>query len=92
MDTSYAICTTGASAFLPNDHMFRGMMADLSKVCEPLGFLDGLRFIMCFKFYGLCTPWGQMSFWAAQVILSLVGSIPFGEELLTGSEITGFLE
>ena len=35
-------------------------------------------------FTGYVLPWGQMSFWAAQVILSLIGSIPiFGEELLT---------
>ena len=47
-------------------------------------WMDYLRFIMCFGFTGYVLPWGQMSFWAAQVILSLVGSIPFfGEELLT---------
>ena len=80
--------TTGASAFfaLIYLHMFRGMMyGSYQKPRELLGFLmDYLRFTMCFGFYGLCTSWGQMSFWAAQVILSLVGSIPFfGEELLT---------
>jgi ubiquinol-cytochrome c reductase cytochrome b subunit len=35
-------------------------------------------------FTGYVLPWGQMSFWAAQVIMSLFGSIPYiGEDLLT---------
>ena len=47
-------------------------------------WMDYLRFIMCFGFYGLCTTLGSNVFQAAQMILSLVGSIPFfGEELLT---------
>ena len=34
--------------------------------------------------YGLCLPWGQMSFWGATVITGLFGAIPFiGDALQT---------
>ena len=40
--------------------------------------------LMAEGFTGYVLPWGQMSFWAAQVIISLFSSIPFvGEDLAT---------
>jgi len=39
---------------------------------------------MAEAFMGYVLPWGQMSYWGAQVIISLFGSVPFiGPELLT---------
>ena len=80
--------TTGASAFfaLIYLHMFRGMMygsyqkpRELLMGCR----LDNLSFLCMLGFTGYVLPWGQMSFWAAQVIMSLFGSIPYiGEDLL----------
>ena len=38
--------------------------------------------LMAEAFLGYLLPWGQMSFWGAQVIISLFGALPFvGEEL-----------
>ena len=34
--------------------------------------------------YGICTPWGQMSFWGATVITNLFSAIPLvGEQFVT---------
>ena len=81
--------TTGASAFflLINLHMFRGMMyGSYQKPRELLWILGWLTYIILVAegFTGYVLPWGQMSFWAAQVIFSLLGAIPvIGEDLLT---------
>jgi len=81
--------TTGASAFfaLIYLHMFRGMMyGSYQKPRELLWVIGWFTFLLLcmLGFTGYVLPWGQMSFWAAQVIMSLFGSIPFiGEELLT---------
>ena len=81
--------TTGASAFfaLIYLHMFRGMMyGSYQKPRELLWVLGWLTyFILVMEgFTGYVLPWGQMSFWAAQVIFSLIGAIPIlGEDLLT---------
>jgi len=40
-------------------------------------------------FMGYLLPWGQMSYWGAQVIISLFGAIPVvGEDLALGSVAT----
>ena len=81
--------TTGSSMFflLIYLHMFRGLLyGSYQKPRELLWILGWLTYIILVAegFTGYVLPWGQMSFWAAQVILSLIGSIPiFGEELLT---------
>ncbi len=81
--------TTGASAFflLIYLHMFRGILyGSYQKPRELLWILGWLTyFILVVEgFTGYVLPWGQMSFWAAQVIFSLVGAIPVvGEDLLT---------
>ena len=80
--------TTGASAFflLIYLHMFRGMMyGSYKKPRELLWVLGWVTYILLVAegFTGYVLPWGQMSFWAAQVIFSLLGAIPiFGEDLL----------
>ena len=81
--------TTGASAFFCSNlssHVQRYDVRILSKPRELLWVLGWITYVLlcALGFTGYVLPWGQMSFWAAQVILSLVGSIPFfGEELLT---------
>ena len=81
--------TTGASAFfaLIYLHMFRGMMyGSYQKPRELLWVLGWITYLLLcmLGFTGYVLPWGQMSFWAAQVIMSLFGSIPYiGEDLLT---------
>ncbi|MFK7975392.1 MAG: ubiquinol-cytochrome c reductase, partial [Halioglobus sp.] len=40
--------------------------------------------LMAEAFVGYVLPWGQMSYWGAQVIISLFGAIPvFGEDIVT---------
>lgn len=73
--------TTGASAFfiVIYLHMFRGLLyGSYQKPRELVWLLGmGLYFIlMAEAFMGYLLPWGQMSFWGAQVITSLVGAIP----------------
>ena len=67
--------------------MFRGMMyGSYQKPRELLWVLGWITYLLLcmLGFTGYVLPWGQMTFWAAQVIMSLFGSIPFfGEELLT---------
>ena len=74
--------STGASAFfvVVYLHMFRGH--DVRLVSQAAGAVvvdrhgDIRRALMAEGFFGYLLPWGNMSFWAAQVILSLVGAIP----------------
>ena len=79
----------GASAFfaLIYLHMFRGMMYGSYRKPRELIWVGGwvTYVLLCAEgFTGYVLPWGQMSFWAAQVIISLLGSIPIiGEDLAT---------
>ena len=79
----------GASAFfaLIYLHMFRGMMYGSYQKPRELIWLGGwftYLILMAEGFTGYVLPWGQMSFWAAQVIISLFSSIPVvGEDLAT---------
>ena len=81
--------STGASAFflVVYLHMFRGLMyGSYQKPRELVWILGMLIYIalMAEGFFGYLLPWGNMSFWAGQVIVSLAGAIPFvGEELAT---------
>lgn len=73
--------TTGASAFfiVIYLHMYRSLLYGSYKKPRELVWLlgMGLYFIlMAEAFMGYLLPWGQMSFWGAQVITSLVGAIP----------------
>jgi ubiquinol-cytochrome c reductase cytochrome b subunit len=79
--------STGASAFFVVIylHMFRGLMYGSFKQPRELIWIFGMLIyvvLMAEAFMGYLLPWGQMSYWGAQVIISLFGAIPFiGESL-----------
>ncbi len=81
--------STGASAFflVVYLHMFRGIAyGSYQKPRELIWILGMLIYValMAEGFFGYLLPWGNMSFWAGQVIVSLAGAIPFvGESLAT---------
>jgi ubiquinol-cytochrome c reductase cytochrome b subunit len=81
--------TTGASAFflVIYLHMFRGIIYGSYRKPRELVWIIGVMIflvLMAEAFFGYLLPWGQMSFWGAQVITSLFGAIPFiGETLAT---------
>ena len=66
-------------------HMFRGLMYGSHKSPRELVWLLGMLLyvaMMAEAFFGYLLPWGNMSYWGAQVIVSLFGAIPFvGEGL-----------
>ncbi len=73
--------STGASAFfiVVYLHMFRGLMyGSYRKPRELLWIIGMIIYIMMMAtaFFGYLLPWGQMSFWGAQVIVNLFSSIP----------------
>ena len=79
--------STGASAFFVCVylHMFRALMYGSYRQPRELLWLTGMAIyftLMAEAFLGYLLPWGQMSYWGAQVIISLYGVIPFvGDEL-----------
>jgi len=79
--------STGASAFFVVIylHMLRGLMYGSFKQPRELIWLFGMMIYMCLMaeaFMGYLLPWGQMSYWGAQVIVNLFGTIPIiGDEL-----------
>ncbi len=79
--------STGASAFfiVVYLHMFRGLMYGSYQKPRELIWIFGMVIyvaLMAEAFMGYLLPWGQMSYWGAQVIVSLFGAVPFvGEEL-----------
>ncbi|AEX20896.1 MULTISPECIES: cytochrome b [Vibrio] len=79
--------STGASAFfvVVYLHMFRGLIyGSYQKPRELLWIFGMLIFLvlMAEAFMGYLLPWGQMSYWGAQVIISLFGAIPvIGDDL-----------
>jgi len=80
--------STGASAFfiVVYLHMFRGLMYGSYKQPRELIWLFGMLIylaLMAEAFMGYLLPWGQMSFWGAQVIISLFGAIPWVGDALT---------
>jgi len=75
------IHSTGASAFfiVVYLHMFRGMMYGSYKAPRELLWIIGMLIylaLMAEAFMGYLLPWGQMSYWGAQVIVSLFGAVP----------------
>ena len=75
--------STGASAFFVVIylHMFRGLMYGSYQKPRELIWIFGMLIyvaLMAEAFMGYLLPWGQMSYWGAQVIISLFGAIPFG--------------
>jgi ubiquinol-cytochrome c reductase cytochrome b subunit len=81
------IHSTGASAFfvVVYLHMFRAMLYGSYKGPRELIWIFGMLIYLCLMaeaFFGYLLPWGQMSYWGAQVIISLFGAIPgIGDEL-----------
>ncbi|NMG03535.1 cytochrome b, partial [Azoarcus taiwanensis] len=79
--------STGASAFfvVVYLHMFRALIyGSYRKPRELLWVFGVLIFLvlMAEAFMGYILPWGQMSFWGAQVIINLFSAIPvIGEDL-----------
>jgi ubiquinol-cytochrome c reductase cytochrome b subunit len=79
--------STGASAFfiVVYLHMYRALMYGSYKNPRELIWLFGMviyMVLMAEAFMGYLLPWGQMSFWGAQVIVNLFGAIPIiGTEL-----------
>ena len=74
--------STGASFFfiVVYMHMFKALMYGSSKKPRELLWLIGMMIFMALlaeAFFGYLLPWGQMSFWGAQVITSLFGAIPW---------------
>jgi ubiquinol-cytochrome c reductase cytochrome b subunit len=80
--------STGASAFFAVVylHMFRGLIYGSYRKPRELVWLFGMAIylaLMAEGFLGYVLPWGQMSYWGAQVIISLFGAIPVvGEDLV----------
>ena len=66
-------------------HMFRGLMYGSHRSPRELIWLLGMLLYVAMlaeAFFGYLLPWGNMSYWGAQVIVSLFGAIPFvGEGL-----------
>jgi len=73
--------STGASVFfiVVYLHMFRAMLYGSYKAPRELLWLIGMLVylaLMAEAFFGYVLPWGNMSFWGAQVIVNLFGTIP----------------
>ncbi|MGE8324536.1 cytochrome b [Pseudomonas urmiensis] len=83
--------STGASAFfiVVYLHMFRGLLYGSYQKPRELVWLFGMLIylaLMAEAFMGYLLPWGQMSYWGAQVIISLFGAIP-----LIGDDLTQWI-
>lgn len=74
--------STGASAFfiVIYLHMFRGLLYGSYQKPRELVWLLGMflyLLLMAEAFFGYLLPWGQMSYWGAEVITSLFGAVPY---------------
>src|SRR4029450_9067619 len=73
--------STGASMFfiVVYLHMFRGLMYGSYRTPRELVWIFGCLIFLSLMgeaFFGYLLPWGQMSYWGAQVIVNLFGTIP----------------
>ncbi|MGZ8253432.1 MAG: cytochrome b [Burkholderiaceae bacterium] len=83
--------STGASAFfvVVYLHMFRGLMYGSYRKPRELVWIFGCLIFLSLMgeaFFGYLLPWGQMSYWGAQVIVNLFGAIP-----LIGPDLAVFI-
>ncbi|MBK6618882.1 MAG: cytochrome b N-terminal domain-containing protein [Nitrosomonas sp.] len=88
--------STGASMFfvVVYLHMFRGMMYGSYRKPRELLWLIGMAIffvLMSLAFTGYILPWGQMSYWGAQVIVSMFGAIPLIGETLSNWILGDFM-
>lgn len=80
--------STGASMlfFVLYVHLFRGLLyGSYQKPRELVWLIGVILFILLIveAFFGYLLPWGQLSYWGAQVMTSLLGVIPFvGDSLV----------
>jgi len=82
------IHSTGASAFfiVVYLHMFRALLYGSYQKPRELLWIFGMLLyfaLMAEAFFGYLLPWGNMSYWGAQVIVSLFGAIPYVGDSLT---------
>lgn len=81
--------STGASAFfiVVYVHIFRGLLyGSYQKPRELVWFFGMVLYLLLIMeaFFGYLLPWGQMSYWGAQVITSLASAVPYiGDSLVT---------
>ncbi len=80
--------STGSSAFfiVIYLHMYRSLLYGSYQKPRELIWLFGMAIfilLMAEAFFGYLLPWGQMSYWGAQVITSLFSAIPYVGESLT---------
>ncbi|MBD8526155.1 cytochrome b [Pseudomarimonas arenosa] len=80
--------STGASAFfiVVYLHMFRGLIYGSYQKPRELVWIIGMLIfltLMAEAFMGYVLPWGQMSYWGAQVIINLFGAVPYIGDGLT---------
>ena len=79
--------STGASMFfvVVYLHMFRALLYGSHRKPRELIWVLGVLIYLCLMaeaFFGYLLPWGQMSYWGAQVIVNLFGAVPLiGEDL-----------
>lgn len=88
--------STGASMFfvVVYLHMFRGMMYGSYRKPRELLWLIGMGLflvLMMLAFTGYILPWGQMSYWGAQVIVSMIGAIPLIGQPLSNMLLGDFM-
>jgi ubiquinol-cytochrome c reductase cytochrome b subunit len=74
--------STGASMFfvVVYLHMLRGLFYGSYRKPRELVWIFGVAIFLCLMgeaFFGYLLPWGQMSYWGAQVIVNLFSAIPF---------------
>ena len=74
--------SSGASAFfvVVYLHMFRGLLYGSYRKPRELVWIFGCAIFLCLMaeaFMGYLLPWGQMSYWGAQVIVNLFAAVPF---------------
>ena len=74
--------STGASMFfvVVYLHMLRGLFYGSYRKPRELVWVFGVAIFLCLMaeaFMGYLLPWGQMSYWGAQVIVNLFAAIPF---------------
>jgi ubiquinol-cytochrome c reductase cytochrome b subunit len=74
--------STGASAFfiVVYLHMYRGLLYGSYRKPRELVWIFGCLIFLCLMaeaFFGYLLPWGQMSYWGAQVIVNLFAAVPF---------------
>ncbi|WP_114689168.1 cytochrome b [Polynucleobacter necessarius] len=90
--------STGASMFfvVVYLHIFRGLIYGSYHKPRELIWIFGCAIFLCLMgeaFFGYLLPWGQMSYWGAQVIVNLFSAIPFiGPDLslwLRGDYVVG---